>query len=450
MKHLSIKMRVTLWYALLMLVIVVTVLGLVSVISDYVVTSGTKDTLIAVVEDNMDEVEYDDGELEIDNDFAQLKNGVSSIVYTQDGEIITGSVPTGFETDLPLEETTVRTVKASGRTYYIYDREITFKKHDSLWIRGIVLVDGNAGLVGAAMKSAFIVLPFLLIVAVGGGYFITKKAFAPFDTISGAANAIGEGSDLSGRIQIGNGDDEIHRLADTFNRMFARLETSFEQERQFTSDVSHELRTPVSVIAAQCEYTLEYGENNEDYREAILTVQRQTQRMSVLISQMLEYTRLERGTQTIRREKTNISELVHLLCEERSITREKNITLEKEIAPQIIGEIDVTLFDRMLTNLLNNAFQYGRENGSIRVNLHAQQGMAMLSVSDDGIGIAPEDIPKIWNRFYQADTSRTANTTGSTGLGLSMVQQIAKLHGGTVSVESEIDKGSTFTVCIKI
>lgn len=450
MKWLSIKMRVTLWYALLMLVLVVTVLGLVSVVSDYVVTSGTKDALIAVVEDNMDEVEYDDGELEIDDDFAQLKNGVSSIVYTKDGEIVTGSTPTGFETDLPLEETTVRTVKANGRTYYIYDREITFKKHDSLWIRGIVMVDNNAGLVGTAMKSAFIVLPFLLIVAVFGGYLIAKKAFAPFDTISGAANAINEGSDLSGRIQIGNGDDEIHRLADTFNRMFARLETSFEHERQFTSDVSHELRTPVSVITAQCEYTLEYGESKEDYQEAILTVQRQTQRMSALISQMLEYTRLERGTQTIHREKTDISELVQLLCEERIITREKNITLETEIEPQITGEIDVMLFDRMLTNLLNNAFQYGRENGKIQVLLCARAGMAMLSVSDDGIGIAQEDIPKIWNRFYQSDASRTANTAGSTGLGLSMVQQIAKMHGGTACVESENGKGSIFTVCIEI
>lgn len=450
MRHLSIKMRVTLWYALLMLVLVATVLGLVSVVSDYVVTSGTKDALITAVEDNMDEVEYDDGELEIDDDFAQLQNGVSCIIYTQDGEIITGSVPTGFETDLPLEETTVRTVNANGRTYYIYDREITFKKHDSLWIRGIVLVESNAGLVGAALKSAFIVLPFLLIVAVLGGYLIAKRAFAPFDTIISAANAISEGSDLSGRIQIGSGKDEIHRLADTFNCMFARLETSFEQERQFTSDVSHELRTPVSVITAQCEYTLEYGENTEDYREALVTVQRQTQRMSALISQMLEYTRLERGTYTIHREKTDISELVQLLCEERSITHEKNITLETEIAPQITGEIDVMLFERMLTNLLNNAFQYGRENGSIRVRLYAQGGMAILTVSDDGIGIAQEDIPKIWNRFYQADASRTANTAGSTGLGLSMVQQIAKMHGGTVSVESELEKGSTFTVCINI
>lgn len=450
MKRLSIKMRVTLWYALLMLALVVVVLALVSVVGDYVATSGTKDALIAAVEDNMDEVEYDDGELEIDDDFAGLKNGVSSIVYTQDGELVVGSIPSGFETDLPLEETTVRTVSANGRTYYIYDREITFKKHDSLWIRGIVLASDSAGLANAAMKSAFIVLPFLLLVAVLGGYLITKKAFAPFDTISSAANAISEGSDLSGRIEIGSGKDEIHRLAETFNRMFARLETSFEQERQFTSDVSHELRTPVSVITAQCEYTLEYGENTQDYREALATVQRQTHRMHALISQMLEYTRLERGTYTIHREKIDISELVQLLCEERSLAPEKGIALTCEVSPNVVGEVDVMLLERLLTNLLNNAYQYGRENGTIRVQLRAQQGMAMLSVSDDGIGIAQEDIPKIWNRFYQADASRTANTAGSTGLGLSMVQQIVKLHGGTVWVESEPDKGSTFTVCIPI
>lgn len=448
MKKLTIKMRMTLWYSALMLLLVAVVLGFMAFVSDNLAAGSARAALTGAVEANLDEVEYDDGELEIDDDFAYLSGGVSSVVYTAGGELAAGHLPEGFATTAALEDGTVRSVSAGGRQFYIYDRLLPNREYGDLWIRGVVAADGSTGILGTVTTAAFILLPFIVLVAALVGYQIARRAFAPIEQITRAANAIGEGSDLSRRINLGDGRDEIHRLAATFDGMFARLEASFEEERQFSSDVSHELRTPTAVILSQCEYALAHAATAEEYREAVETVERQAQRMSRLITQLLAYTRLEQGVDKAAFEQTDLSELVTLVCEEQAAACPKSISLEAEVEPGICVEADRSMLVRLLSNLIANACQYGRQGGRVTLRLWREAGGVRLSVADDGIGIPPEHLGRIWNRFYQVDPARSPGQSGSMGLGLAMVSQIARLHGGRMEVQSTPGAGSVFTLVL--
>ena len=239
--------------------------------------------------------------------------------------------------------------------------------------------------------------------------------------------------------------DEAGRLAGSFDRMFERLEQSFEAEKQFTSDASHELRTPTAVILSQCSFAEKYGETREDYQEAISVIHRQADKMSLLISRLLDITRLDLGSQKLKRESVDFSEMIALICEEQD-SGGRDISLSADISPGVIVDGDPFLLSRAAVNLLENARKYGREGGRIRVRLAQDGAEAVLTVEDDGIGIAPENLEKIWQRFYQADPSRGEQS--GLGLGLSMVRQIAELHGGSAEAESELGKGSRFTVRI--
>ena len=290
-------------------------------------------------------------------------------------------------------------------------------------------------------------LPLLAAFALLGGYAITRRSFLPVEQIARDAELIGQSGDLSKRLDIGPGDDEIHMLADSFNVMFARLERNFESERQFTSDASHELRTPTAVILAQAEYALELADSIEEYRESMEVVQRQANRMRGIIDQLLMFSRLEQGPQRPELTATDLSELTRELCEEQRLLAVNGITLTAEIEADIRVTTDRGLFCRALTNLISNAYRYGRPNGHIWVSLRRDGQQIRLSVKDDGIGIASQNLTRIWNRFYQENPTRGEDGEDGArglGLGLSMVKEIAALLGLRLTVHSEAGKGSEF------
>lgn len=231
--------------------------------------------------------------------------------------------------------------------------------------------------------------------------------------------------------------------------MFQRLDQAFETEQQFTSDASHELRTPMSVILAQCELSLSDPETSVSSRTAFLTIQRQGKRMSRLINDMLDYTRLEMRPDRYPKQNVDLSALTTSLCDDMALIRQQGIQLTADIQPEINIYGNPQLLSRLVTNLISNAYRYGKENGHILVRLHSNDTGASerrslsLSVEDDGIGISKEEQKHIFQRFYQVDPSRSG---AGTGLGLSMVQQIAEFHNGTVTVKSAPGDGSIFTV----
>lgn len=442
MRHLSAKVRITLWFAVMMLIIDALVLTFIMVINGNVVTRDPESVLVKELNANVDRVKFDNQHFRFDK-LDYYSRGVYTILYDDAGTVMRGAPPAEFTADEPLQDNAVRLVKCGAEDFYVYDVHLDMVV-GGVWLRGVIANEVTGGAMTAIVAVAWSVLPVLLILSVIGGYLIARAALRPIKKVTEAANAISDGTDLKARIGMPRGNDEVSQLAASFDNMFDRLEQSFEAEQRFTSDASHELRTPTTVILAECNYAQKNAETIDDYRSALDVIQRQAEKMSALVKSLLEITRMDQGTQKVSFEYADLSELVGVVCEEQALVAQKGIRLEHSILPDIFCEIDVFLITRVLQNLIDNAYKFGRENGLVRVTLTRAPGGAAISVTDNGIGIAPDQLDQIFKRFYQADESRRSQT--GMGLGLSMVEQIVHLHGGTIDVKSTLGAGTTFTV----
>lgn len=467
MRRWPIRLKITAWFTAVVLVFVLFSYFTVFYVHQRIEQKMIRDNLIEAVENNVDEVEfydtidhinlnnetdyfskYQDGYLEIDDDFLEQVNHVFTALYHSDRTFLYGKNPISNATEtLEFADSKIQTVMLNDTVFYVFDRKLETRGVEDLWLRGVVSeAQGMEDMAGLTRFTLFL-LPILVLISIAGGYFLTRKMLDPIREISKSVAEIGTGRDLGKRIEIGEGKDELHQLADSFNKMCMRLEEAFETERQFTDDASHELRTPISVITAQCEFSLEEPRSSAEYEYAIQTILRQSRRMSKLINDMLAFTRFERQAENYVSETVDLTELVKSVCFDMALIQTNGIHLEYEAEESIVFHGNRQLLSRILINLIHNAYQYGKENGRIIVRLSSQEHEIVLSVSDDGIGIAKEEQPKIFRRFYQSDPSRSA---GSAGLGLSMVQGIAQFYGGSVSVESELGHGSTFIVIFQI
>ena len=314
-----------------------------------------------------------------------------------------------------------------------------------IYIRAICPAENVKTAFTAIGRSAVYILPLFIIVAAIGAYIISKKTVEPVEKITASAHNISTGSDLSKRLETNKAPREISNLAETFNGMLERLHTSFESEKRFTSDASHELRTPLAVIKAECEYALSGNADEEERMQALESIEEQTDKMTALVSSLLSVTRAEQGSGRFTLEEANLSELIEEICGKFRTT--KNIKLTTEIDNDIIINLNNTLITQLLENLLSNADKYGRENGFIKVKLYSEKDKTVLSVRDNGIGISEEDLPKIWNRFYRADASRSE--TEGFGLGLALVKKIAEIHSAECVAESETDKFTEIKIIFK-
>lgn len=447
MKKLTIKLKITLWFTIFMILLAAVFFAFTAFVSGSTASQQTRAALTRLVDSNMDEVEYDDGRLEIDDDFESYKSGIYCLVFLQNGGKISGYSPYPELESMAFEDGAIRSVIVDGETCLIYDRLVLSGYHDDIWLRGIVRENGALMTSPSVYRALLTALPLLIAVAAVGGYLLAQSSLRPIRKISETAEAIGRSGDLSRRIEMEGNGDELHRLAGTFNLMFDRLENNFEAERQFTSDASHELRTPVTTILAQCEYAFENAAGEDELYEIIGKIQKQGYRMSHLIESLLDFTRLEQRTENLSFTVIDLSRTISSACRDHRETAGKNIVLTEAVQPDIKIGADPVLITRMFVNLLQNAYKYGKENGHIDVSLKETGTGIILTVADDGIGIEPEELPKIWNRFYRVDKSR--RFVRGTGLGLAMVQQIVKVHGGRVEVSSEPGKGSIFTVTFK-
>lgn len=466
MSKLSIRARITLWFSIALILAAALTWFLVLYADRQIIRKGIRDNLIEAVENNADEIEfylpgetgkpnrnvdlfiaYKNGFLEIDDDYLDKVNDISTALYDAERNLLYGENPIMRATvSIPFQDAAVQSKTVDGVLYYLYDRKLAGEGLEGLWLRGIVPeTQGNVQL-GALSKIVLAILPLLVLAAIIGGYLIAGRLLRPIRKVSSAAEEITESGDLKRRIEIKPGKDEVHLLANNFNRMLDRLETSFEKERQFTSDVSHELRTPTSVILAQCEYALEQPQTEEEYIRSLETVERQGRRMSKLINEMLDFSRLEQGSDRYPFAPFDLSGLVRSVCEDMALIQEKSITLQAEVADSITITGNSNLLSRMLSNLIGNAYRYGKEGGTIKVVLKLEKDEAVLSVTDDGIGISEADQKKVFHRFYRADPSRKDE---GNGLGLSMAEEIARFHGGRLTVESKLGEGSAFTFHMK-
>lgn len=455
-------MKITLWFSGALIVMMALTYFVVLSVGERIIQKGIRDMLVRTVQGNVDEIEYyavlkaedlnevdyyvryGEGYLEIDDDFLDEVNEIYTSLCHSDGTLVYGENPVMRETEeVGFLNAQIQRVTINGTLYYIFDRKLETAGLEELWLRGVVSELQGKEALASVSRISLVALPILLLIAVVGGYLIAARVLWPIRQIADTASQIRHGDDLKKRIDLGDGEDELHLLAREFDQMFSRLEEAFQTEQQFVSDASHELRTPVSVINAQCELTLEKEREPAEYEEALQVIWRQGRKLNRLIGTMLDFARLELQPERYEKETIDLTELTESLCTDMALIRENDISLTWNVEKGVYFDGSRELLTRLLSNLISNAYRYGRPEGHTEVCLKTEKSCVVLSVKDDGIGIAPEDTAKIFDRFYQADVSRTGS---GNGLGLAMVKEIAGFYGGTVSVESELESGSIFTV----
>ncbi|WP_337581937.1 HAMP domain-containing sensor histidine kinase [Phascolarctobacterium faecium] len=450
MKKLSVKMKITLWYTGLIVIILSAIFTAVLLATDKVLLLGVQNKLEEEVYDFAEELKIDsNGRLRLEKlDF--LKDGVRLAVYHENGQMITGLVASGLP-ETPFADELLQKAGSDQQNWFVYDFYFKPRHADNFyWVRGTVPLSSAYAERDKILRQCALFFPLLILLAALGGYWITKKAFRPVTRITEAAAQISSGSDLSKRIELEGADDEIDTLAKTFDGMFARLEDAFEAERQFTDDASHELRTPTSVIIAQAECGLQ-SPDLEGKQQALQGVLQQAGKMSKLVNQLLQLSRADRHKESLHLEEFDLSELTEMVAEEaQGLAESKAVTLTAEIEPGILVKADQTLLMRIWLNLLTNAVKYGRQQGQIWLTLKSDGKNAVGTVRDDGIGISAAELPKIWKRFYRVNTARSSGDDSGTGLGLAMVKWMVESHGGTVSAVSTLGAGSTFSFTIPL
>ena len=443
----SIKLKIGLWYMGIMILLVFSSLAIVFYISENIIHSSVRTYLKDVVIHRLDYLTIKNGEIIIDSNFDTMIQNVEIAIYDKDFKFLYGNSPNGFEMDnRKSKDDKIMIIRSNNQKWYVYNKTIELGSYGKVWIRGVMPNIGQSSAIETVIQISFVILPFFLILSAIGGYIITKNAFTPIEKIRRIAEKINEGNDLSQRINLGKGDDELHTLANTFDVMFDRLQTSFENEVQFTSDVSHELRTPITVILTQAEYGKGYISSVEEAQKSFGIIEKEGQKMSKLVSQLLTLARMERGRQKLNLENINLSELIEMTVETQTLSaKSKNIKIITKIMPEIYANIDEMMIMRVFTNLISNAISYGKQNGTVIIELFLKEDKIISKISDDGIGISEDKLDKIWLRFYQVDPSKNGDNSG---LGLSMVKKIVELHKGEIFVESELGKGTTFTIIL--
>lgn len=448
MKKVPLKWKLTILYAAFMILMTGIMLSILFSLSSSEILSSVEKDLENDVFGAFEDIQWDGKRLKIDRDFYEVEKGIYLSAYNSGESLIGGRIPYEFTLNVPLGEG-LRRLTQEGISWYIWDTSSNIEGYGKVYVRGITSITEAESSLRVTLRLSVILFPLLVVLAASLGYFFVSRTLRPVSRITSTARAIYEEEDLSKRIGLTGEKNELYKLAETFDLMLEKVEKSFEKEKQFTSDASHELRTPVAVILSQCEYLLEDTQLSQETRSAVEVIQRKAGNMAKIISQLLFLSRADQNRQVIHKEYLELSLLTEMAAEEQQeIAQTKGIRIETDIQEGVQGYVDETLFIRIWMNLIGNGISYGKENGWLKISMKEKEGILFGSVEDNGIGITKEQLPHIWERFYQADASRSQRD--GAGLGLPMVKWIVQIHGGEIKAESEYGQGSRFAFTIPI
>ena len=291
----------------------------------------------------------------------------------------------------------------------------------------------------------FISVPTALLLVGSGGWFLAGRALKPVDLITRSARKI-TAENLSQRLEVVNPNDEIGRLAETFNQTLARLDHSFRRTRQFSSDVSHELRTPLTILRGETEVGLRWAKDPEEFRELLRSNLDEIKRMSEIIEYLLELSRIEAGEVPLNIQEIEIAELLQeMIPPLHAIAGEQGVTITIRDGEKVHIKADRLRLKQVFLNLLENAIKFTPAGGDVTLSTQVVEHWARISFCDSGPGISAEDLRDIFERFYRVDKARN-RAHGGLGLGLSVAKSLAEAMGGRIEAASEVGKGSTFTV----
>jgi hypothetical protein len=310
----------------------------------------------------------------------------------------------------------------------------------------LLMISRDAGYIDSALdeykSSLFAFIPFAMGVAAVSGYFLAYRSMRQVKVITATANKI-DPADLKDRIPV-RVNDELGKLSATLNSLFNRINDFIQRQHRFTTDASHDLKAPLTVIKAEADLALMRERQPEEYQAALGVVTAQVGKMRLIIDDLLTLASLDAGPRPAKSATIDIAKILKNATDNwEAAAAAKGITLTRDIQPgvEIYGEPDQ--FERMFDNLLSNAVKYTPPGGTVAASLKEEDGFIIATVKDSGIGIAPEHLPNIFERFYRVDRG-----VEGTGLGLSIVRGSAEIYRGHVEVESELGKGSTFKVVL--
>jgi heavy metal sensor kinase len=333
-----------------------------------------------------------------------------------------------------------------GKEPFRFITDKIYANGHSYFVRTGIPIDQLIETLSLFRRYLLLLAPLLLLAAASGGHWLSRKALSPVDALTRAARSI-SGSNLSNRLEKLTTGDELQRLADTLNEMLARIENAFLRVTQFTADASHELRTPISLIRTEAELALRKSRGNEEYREALRHILLEAEKTSTLLEELLSLARADSGRESLHPAPLDLRSVVAETADEwRQMVESRNLEFTQEITD---GEARV-LADRMavqrlLAILLDNAVKYTPPPGAIELRLEIRNESAVITVRDSGIGIAPQDQRKIFERFYRVDKARSREL-GGVGIGLAIAEWIVEQHRGSIALQSSIGNGSSFTV----
>ena len=429
--RIPVSIRVTAWFTTFILILFVIIMSSAILIEDKIVNNLSAKELVKAVERI-----YEDPD-----EFENFDDGIYYIKYDSNNDIIAGKIPKDFDMTLAFSIEDINTYQIENKKFLYYDTKL---KNTRDWIRGIYPLSKFQNEISKMWDIGIYLSPWLFIFVVIFGYRIIKNAFKPVKKISETALLIKESKNFSRRIELDNSEDEIHKMASTFNEMLDTVEETFIHEKQFSSDVSHELRTPITVILAQSDYALDYVETLDEAKESFEVINRQAKKMTSLINQIMELSKLERQNE-VEKERINFSNIILQLLEDyKTLLENSNIELIINIEKDLRIYGNKLMVERLFINLFINAIKFTKT--TINVSLNRINKEIILQIKDDGVGIAKGEQKYIWDRFFQINNSRNKDKNRGSGLGLSMVNKIVQLHSATIEVESEIGKGACFIV----
>jgi two-component system heavy metal sensor histidine kinase CusS len=317
---------------------------------------------------------------------------------------------------------------------------------DKTWVIQVAVDRGNDTLLLANYKvwmGAILLIASILCPLVG--YRIAQRGIGPVREITETARQTGSAT-LSARIDSAGYPVELGALADTFNAMLDRLEDSFRRISQFSADIAHELRTPIHNLRGEAEVTLSRERSIDEYKEALTSCLEETVRLSDLIARLLFLARAENPGTHLEREQVNLAEELAAVREYfANAATEAGVLLSVATGGDVVLNLDQHLIRGAVANLVANSLNHTPPGGTITLVAHTSNGHALIEVCDTGSGIPPQDLPRVFDRFYRADRSRSSQP-GNMGLGLAIVKGIVTLHGGETKIESEVGKGTRTTL----
>ncbi len=288
----------------------------------------------------------------------------------------------------------------------------------------------------------------IIAVALTGGFLVTQSAVAPIRRLIEAVEQIVRTGRTNARVPVTGTGDAIDELTTLFNSMLDRIDRLVAAMRGSLDNVSHDLRTPMTRLRAVAESALASEGDPERYREALADCVEEADRVLVMLNALMDISEAESGTLPLNPERTSIAEIVaHAVELYRDVAEAKDITLNAQVDAAAVAMVDPTRLQQVVANLLDNAIKYTPAGGRVDIDGRLASDAVVLTVRDTGVGIPPEELPRIWDRLFRGDRSRAER---GLGLGLSLVKAIVEAHGGQVAVESAPGRGSVFTVTIPI